>query len=298
MKIAIIGGGSLGLLFAYYLSKGHDVHLYTRTKEQSDIINRHGIHMIKSGAEHTASNITASSITDWQGTAHLTIIAVKQYQLAGLMPKLKANSSGSLLFIQNGYGHIKLLPELPTIPIYLGSVEHGAVKSGDNTVFHNGEGTTRAAVYKGSGSLLENLSVSLSDDFPVILEPDYKTMLIKKLVVNAVINPLTAVLQVKNGALISNTYFHGIFIRLFEECANVLELKNREDYFRHVVDVCKKTADNYSSMYKDIEEGRQTEIDSILGYMLEEARNKKMTAPLISNYYFCVKGKEHEREET
>ena len=36
MKIGIIGGGSIGLLFSYYLSEQHSISLYVHTKEQLD----------------------------------------------------------------------------------------------------------------------------------------------------------------------------------------------------------------------------------------------------------------------
>jgi 2-dehydropantoate 2-reductase len=296
MKIAIIGGGSLGLLYSYYLSLMHEVHLYTRTEKQSDLINDQGLHLFKAGKEIVTRNIAAAPIQSWRGAEDMTIVAVKQYQLNELISELEDKSSGNILFLQNGFGHIKLLSELSISPIFVGSVEHGAVRSNGNIVFHNGVGVTRAAVFKGNPGLLTDLSSSLPSDFPVILESDYNEMLTKKLVVNSIINPLTATFKVKNGALITNPFYFEIFVQLFEECAQVLGLPNKEEYFQNVIAVCKKTANNHSSMYKDLENGRQTEIDAILGYLLDEAKRKNMKAPLIHNYYQCIKGKERERE--
>lgn len=296
MKIAIVGGGSLGLLFSYYLSSRHEVHLYTRTQQQADLINNHGLHMIKADVERTTRNVFAAPIHEEQGTVDMAIIMVKQYQLIDIMPILKSMSARSMLFLQNGFGHIKLLPELTEVPIFVGSVEHGAVRSNGNTVFHNGDGVTRAAVYHGHDGFLQELSSSLALEFPIILETDYQEMLIKKLVVNSVINPMTAILMVKNGELIRNPFYREILSMLFEECVQVLEIHNKEDYYEYLLTVCEKTGENHSSMYKDLENGRRTEIDAILGYLLEEAERKNIKAPLIHNYYRCIKGKEHERE--
>lgn len=297
MKIAIIGGGSLGLLYSYYLSLMHEVHLYTRTEKQSELINAQGLFLIKDGETAVSHNIAAAPIHLWSGGEDMTIVCVKQYQLQDLIKELEGKSAGNILFLQNGFGHIKLLSGLAISPVFVGSVEHGAAKSNGNTVFHNGVGVTRAAVFNGGPGLLAELSLSLPSDFPIILESDYYEMLTKKLVVNSVINPLTAALKVKNGALITNPYYFDVFVNLFEECAQILELPDKEEYFRNVIAVCEKTASNHSSMYKDIENGRQTEIDAILGYLLEESKRKNMQAPLIHNYYQCIKGKEHEREE-
>jgi 2-dehydropantoate 2-reductase len=221
---------------------------------------------------------------------------VKQYQLADLISDIKAKAKGSILFLQNGFSHVKLLSDLETADVYVGSVEHGAVRENGFTLQHNGNGVTRTAIFKGEPDLLRELSTIAPANFPFILELDYKEMLIKKLIVNCVINPLTAILKVKNGELIQNPFYFEIFTEMFEECAHVLDLPNREQYFQNLMTVCEKTADNHSSMYKDIENGRQTEIDAILGYLAELSRSKNIKAPLIHNYYQCIKGKEHERE--
>ena len=297
MKIGIIGGGSIGLLFSYYLSMDNNVSIYTRTREQADSINEHGLHLVKRGIEHTPAKVTAVPIQEWKGNEDLTVVAVKQYQLDGLINDIKAKAKGCILFLQNGYGHIKLLSELATSEIYVGSVEHGAVRENGFTVLHNGMGVTRIAVFRGeTGHLRELSTIAHSDVFPFILEPGFEEMLIKKLVVNSVINPLTAILKVKNGELIDNPFYFEIFKEMFDECALVLDLPNRQQYFQNLMKVCRKTANNHSSMYKDIENGRPTEIDAILGYLLELSRSKNIKAPLIHNYYHCIKGKEHERE--
>ncbi|NKE05378.1 MULTISPECIES: 2-dehydropantoate 2-reductase [Mesobacillus] len=296
MKIGIIGGGSIGLLFSYYLSGQNEVSIYTRTQEQANEINEHGLHLIKGGIEQGTSRVKAAPIKEWGGNEELTIVAVKQYQLPKLLPELKEKMRGSILFLQNGYGHIKLLSELAINEVFVGSVEHGAVRANGYTVQHNGVGVTRTAVFRGNPGALRELSSKAASGFPFILETDFKEMLIKKLVVNAVINPLTAILKVKNGELVHNPYYLKIFEQLFEECACILELPDKEHYFNNLKAVCEKTANNHSSMYKDIENRRQTEVDAILGYLLELAKNKNKKAPLIHNYYHCIKGKEHERE--
>ncbi|WP_079508337.1 2-dehydropantoate 2-reductase [Mesobacillus jeotgali] len=296
MKIAIIGGGSLGLLFSYYLSIKNDVSIYTRTQEQADRINEKGLSLVKGGIVQPPVQVPAAPIQEWKGNEELTIVAVKQYQLTGLMTEIQANAKNSILFLQNGYGHIKLLPEISAPAIYVGSVEHGAVRANDYTVHHNGIAVTRTAVFRGDAGPLGELINIAPADFPFILEDDYKDMLIKKLVVNAVINPLTAILKVRNGELISNSFYFKILMQMFSECTLVLGLENQEEYLQNLITVCEKTANNQSSMYKDIENGRQTEIDAILGYLLELSISKNIKAPLIHNYYHCIKGKEQERE--
>ena len=48
-------------------------------------------------------------------------------------------------------------------------------------------------------------------------------------------------------------------------------------------------------MLKDIEEGRKTEVDAILGYILEEAVTECIELPLVKMVYLAIKGMESER---
>lgn len=297
MNIAIIGGGSLGLLFAHYLNEYHQVCVYVRSKEQKDTLSNKGLVFEKNGMEITAP-IKTALFSEWTGIEELTIVAVKQYHLQKVLKEMvKATSDykGSYLFLQNGMGHLKWLEELKANNIFVGSVEHGANKAGANHVIHTGEGITRIAIYKGhSLTIIEEINRSAFDNnFKISLENHYEKMLVRKLIVNAVINPLTAVLNVRNGELLDNPYYYQIFRKMFEEISMVLNITEREDVFTHLQNVCKKTAANRSSMLQDLEAKRPTEVDAILGYVLKKAGEMGVRAPLAEIFYHSIKGKEY-----
>ncbi|WML49350.1 ketopantoate reductase C-terminal domain-containing protein [Neobacillus sp. PS3-34] len=130
----------------------------------------------------------------------------------------------------------------------------------------------------------------------MVITDDFYEMLLGKLVANAVINPLTAILSVENGQLIDNLFYFNVFQDLFEEIADILELNNRDAYFQQVVEICRKTEDNRSSMLKDIEAKRMTEVDAILGFVVGEAKKKKKQGPLTESFFHLLKGKEQNRE--
>ena len=50
-------------------------------------------------------------------------------------------------------------------------------------------------------------------------------------------------------------------------------------------------------MLKDIEEKRPTEVDAILGYVLEKSREKGIDTPLVNGLYYMIKGKEYSEGE-
>ncbi|EIJ81605.1 2-dehydropantoate 2-reductase [Bacillus methanolicus PB1] len=298
MKIGIVGGGSIGLLFAYYLNKCFDTTIYTRTDRQAKIIGAKGLLFEKNRQQETVQ-IKAESFLNWNGEEDLTIVAVKQYHLEDVLAQIheRMNNKVSFLFLQNGMGHLKHINKLTAENIYIGSVENGAYRAGDRHVCHTGEGVNRVAVYiEKNRSLLHDFIKPLSSFFPFVMEKNCYEMLIKKLVVNAVINPLTAILRVPNGELLTNPYYREIFCALFKEISRILYLEDEQAYFQHVINVCQQTSKNRSSMLKDIEKNRKTEVDSILGYLLEEAKNKNIYAPLIHQYFTLIKGKEYREE--
>lgn len=292
MRIGIIGGGAIGLLFASYLSKFFDVTIYTKTQQQARDLNESGLVLLKQN--HTeVIPVKAGQISEWNAREELTVVAVKQYQLEAVITELrKAPILDSLLFLQNGMGHLKFIENLPARNLYIGSVEHGALKENSTTVHHTGVGVANVAVFKGDKTQLEKLLSVRIEDFKFALKPDYYEMLVNKLVVNAVINPLTAVLEVKNGALLTNPYFSKISGQVFNEIAAILQLKNPEEHLRRVMRVCGQTAENRSSMLKDIESGRKTEIDAIIGFLLEEAGKMQRDTTILSLIYQFIKGKE------
>jgi 2-dehydropantoate 2-reductase len=293
MKIGIIGAGSIGLLFAAYLSKTYQVIVYTRKVEQAAAINENGVIVVKNGCE-TRHDIRACHIDMWHGKEDLIIVAVKQYQMEEIIDKIgqTVHSPSNILFLQNGMSHLKLLPRLSGNNIFVGSVEQGALKENFYTVRHNGEGVTNLALFSGDCTNLTVFSAAVPANFPVCIHENYYDMLLSKLIINSVINPLTATLQVQNGELVKNEYYYKVLKDLFFEIAFTLDLDDPDVYFQRLIDVCQKTALNRSSMLKDLEMGRKTEVDAILGYVLNVAREQKKKAPILESLYHLVKGKE------
>lgn len=293
MKIGIIGAGSIGLLFAFYLSEHHDVTLYCKRKEQANTIDSEGV-KLKKGETVLQREIRATCSTEWLVREQLVIVAVKQYAIETIIHELyKLPEEMPLLFLQNGMGHLDDLKMLPETSILLGTVEHGALRLADNRVHHTGYGITKVAVYRGTPDLADIFVRKLrTKSFPLEPVEHFETMMKDKLIVNAVINPLSALLRVRNGQLVTNPYYFQLMKIVFAEVADVFELIDRDREFHRIVSICERTAENYSSMCKDVFEGRKTEIDGIVGYLLQEADRKSISVSVLPFLYNAVKGTE------
>ncbi|WP_158598273.1 2-dehydropantoate 2-reductase [Falsibacillus albus] len=299
MKIGVIGGGSIGLLFSHYLSAKHSLTLLARRKDQAFQINEKGITLIHDGTSTTICNISATVMSDALSSQDIIIIAVKQYNLSTLLPILNSIPPEiPLIFLQNGLAHIEQIDRLNQKTIIVGTVEHGCQKITDATVKHNGFGKTLLAPYRGDIEHIRWLISDFKDTFPFLIHGDWKEVLFRKLIINAVINPLTSILKVENGGLIENPYYLHLMMSILEELLPLVPMLNEEKMKADILKICENTKENRSSMLKDIDAGRKTEIDAILGYAIELGKKRQHSMPICNVMYAMVKGKEADQGES
>ncbi|AUS16381.1 2-dehydropantoate 2-reductase [Bacillus sp. EKM208B] len=291
VKIGIIGGGAVGLLCAYYLSSRHQVTVITRRTEQADAINSGGIRLLKDGIECTAACRAQTGITSG---FDLLIAAVKQHQLSAVLRDLETIKGTNVLFLQNGMGHIHDMKDWHTDhSLYAGTVEHGAKKISDHAVEHTGAGAVRWSVFSASRpETLKSIFSGMHRDFPVYDENDWYRLLTGKLIINVCINPLTALLRVKNGELLRNDAYKKYMRNVFEEAETILGLADREKAWNKVCEVCRLTEKNHSSMLVDIMAGRRTEVDAIIGYLVKEAESRGLPAVHLTFLHRSIKALE------
>lgn len=290
MNIGIVGGGAVGLLLAAYLGQRHKVTVYTRRLAQAEQLAKHGVSLKKNGETVTVA-VQARPFAGAELVEPLVFVTVKQYDIAAVCAQLDSfRRVRTLVFLQNGMGHLEQLSVFADKNVVVGVVEHGAFKLDDRTVVHTGVGKLLLAPLYGSPAMAAELSGD--DDFPIEWADDWERILVDKLIVNAVINPLTALLQVKNGALLDVAPYREMMAQLFDEVRQVLPLRDAGQAWQRIVHICRNTADNYSSMYMDVANGRRTEIDAILGYVLKQGEARGIALPLIRFVVCALKGKE------
>ncbi|QWU46521.1 MULTISPECIES: 2-dehydropantoate 2-reductase [Bacillus] len=292
MKIGIVGPGAIGLLYAFYLQKSNqDVTLFTRSAKQAEELNLTGVTCIRNGERETVfpSILPIESMLDKQ--LDYTFIAVKQYHITDILPFVQGESS--LIFLQNGMSHLHVMQKIGNERIAVGIVEHGAKKEDGHTVHHAGIGVTKFGVVRGQSSCFKKVfNCFPCDYFPIQIEDDWKGIMRNKLVVNVCINPLTALLRVENGELISNPFFYQMMERVFQEVAFLIKEEDKEMVWQMVCQVCEKTSHNTSSMLADVRANRQTEVNAIVGYVLEEAKEQHRSVPTLRFLFNAIRGME------
>lgn len=303
MKIGILGGGSIGLHLAVQLQMaGKEPVVICRQRLQAEEIRANGITYTRldgstKNVKVHATDIEETLAFDW------VLLAVKQPQIGAVIPylrRLAVNQSFSLICFQNGIGHEQaLLEQLSEIPAYFAVTTEGAFKESLSAVRHTGQGTTWIgkwnAPVSGAPQLEELMGLFQQTELQVIPEDRVRERVWKKLIINACINPLTALLGLKNGELLDSPYTLDAMKMLFEEAKKVAELEDIKidtQFMQEIVTVCRNTYGNKSSMLQDIEASRITEIQYINGAIERIAKKHGSTVSYHSLIVRLIQAKQ------
>ena len=208
MKIAIIGPGALGcLLAAKFKSAGEEVWLVDYRPERIDLLNRRGIFLKTPNGMEAAVKVPVGQ-AERAGPVDLAILTVKAHQTRTAAPSLPPlmGSAGFALTLQNGLGNLEEMAQVLGPERLLGGASIlGATKLGEGKVLLAGLGPTYVGPPPGSrvppAQVEAVAALFRRAGFPCEIRDDIEAVLWEKLLVNVGINPLTAILRIKNGDL-------------------------------------------------------------------------------------------------
>jgi 2-dehydropantoate 2-reductase len=134
--------------------------------------------------------------------------------------------------------------------------------------------------------------------------PDLLQMQLEKLAVNCIINPLTVLLDARNGSILYNYSLTRVMRLLLSEISLVMRslpelqyIPNLEQRFDPgrletlVVRAAHRTRDNISSMLADVRAGRQTEINYINGWIVKKGEEQGIRCLMNYMLVHLVQGK-------
>ena len=283
-NILIIGTGALATLFAARLSQaGQHVTMFGTWKHGLDALRENGARLIDSnGKEHQYPVHATDDPRECVG-AKYALVLVKAWQTeraAGQLSECLADD-GLALTLQNGLGNYETLTQsLGRNRVALGTTTTGATLLGPGLARAGGEGIISIQRDQALGPLEDALK---SAKFNVQIVENAQSLIWGKLVVNAAINPLTALLQVRNGELLERSTTRELMRALANEVAQVAKAEEIILPFADPVlaaeEVARKTAQNHSSMLQDVLRNAPTEIDAICGAVVKAAQTHKIDTP-------------------
>lgn len=282
--ILLVGTGALATLFAARLSEsGHSVSMLGTWKQGLASLKQDGARIVDAQGNERAYKVHVTADPAEVRGAKYALVLVKSWQTERAAHQLKESlaSDGMAVTLQNGIGNKETLArDLGLDRVALGITTTGATLVGPGLVKVGGEGVISLEQNQALGGLEAALR---SSNFNLQIVNDARSLVWGKLVINAAINPLTALLRVPNGELLARPQAHRMMAALARETAEVAHAEHVHLPFSNPVsaaeDVARKTASNHSSMFQDVRRGAPTEIDAICGAVTKRGEKHGIPTP-------------------
>ncbi|UCD84747.1 MAG: 2-dehydropantoate 2-reductase [Deltaproteobacteria bacterium] len=298
MKIAIVGPGAMGSLFAYFLAdSGHEIWLIDHRPERVEKIKKEGIRIEGvSGEHHLRPRITADPKE--AGIVELIIVCVKAYDTGEAIKGSFSlvGKATTVLSLQNGKGNLEIISAVVGEDRVIGgTTAQGATVLGEGHIRHAGLGETII------GSSSEPVSKSLDTVVDLFNRSgveasktdDLEGLIWGKLLINVGINALTALTRLKNGQLLDYPGTRRLMAEAVGEGVKVVEAKGIRLSYPDAVDkvesVARATAGNISSMLQDVLKKKRTEVDYINGAIVSEGQKLGIETPVNQSLTYLVK---------
>ena len=283
MRIAIVGCGAMGCLFGGYLAAGgHEVTMVDRRPDRCEWILKNGLKIDGVAGERSAHPRCVLDATQ-AGESEIVLVMVKAYDTRPALKQHRALFGGGAfaLTLQNGMGNLAELERVVGPDRVLGGITTvGAFTIEPGVIRHAGSGDTLIGAPHGrEPEILAELVEALTQaGIPTSIDPNVERLIWEKLIVNAAINPITALSRQTNGVLLEREEAGELAGEIVDECLLVARGcghdLDRDRVLERVFQVARNTAKNRSSMLMDVLNGRRTEIGWISGAIVRMGREQ------------------------
>jgi 2-dehydropantoate 2-reductase len=270
MRIAILGMGAIG-------------HVVARALE-----GREGVELVR-------IDRTRSPLRDGEPPVQAAVVCTKTFGTpwaAEIAQRILARE-GVVATVQNGLGNYETLAAaVGPGRVSLGAIYVGARLLSDGSLFATGAGRVEVGLpaaapprVPGPRMNLEQLAEHLrAGGMDVSVVDDAWPTVWRKLVVNAAMNPTTAIFGLTNGELLTHAAAGPLSDELARETARVATAAGvalgEDEAVAAWRDIATRLGANKSSMLQDLEAGKPTEIEAINGAVAREGRRLGVDAPV------------------
>ncbi len=300
LNIAIFGIGAMGTLFGSRLDSLAHVTLFGNWPEQIAALRHEGLTVTQPDGTQSHHMLAVTNNLREMPPADIALVLVKSHQTAKVAQQVAKilRPNGLAITLQNGLGNLE---ELVTIigkkRTTLGVTAQGATILAPGQLRHAGFGTTYLALTPSRKKQLHevaDLFNAASIETTLVDNPD--SIVWGKLAINAGINPLTALLELPNGALTEDETLRGVMSAAANEVAKVAAALGVRlpfsDAASRTAEVCRSTATNRSSMLQDMKRSAPTEIDAICGVVVRFGQRLGVPTPVNERLLHLVHAKE------
>jgi 2-dehydropantoate 2-reductase len=301
VRIVVAGAGSIGSLLAAHLAQVADVTVLTRREEHAAALRERGLR-VSGRSDFTAQLAATADPAELPDDAELVILACKGLDLGPLLAGLQGRlPHATVMTIQNGLGAEDVVALHGEWPLLSSVTFMSGTRHADDHVEYVLDTATWIGPYRGTTEADARLVAELIEAGGLKAEAfhDLRPAQWSKLIFNATVNGVAALTSLPHDfhfAATAQLSDLGHLVRdLVDEGKAVAEaagVELHDDPWEMNVLATERGHRHFPSMLEDVEARRPTELESINGALVREARRCGVSVPLHEAVYRLVKAKE------
>ena len=301
MRVAIVGCGAVGSLFAANLAQLEDVEVWAFDLDREHVaaINDRGLRL--SGAGEVVGRVQATTEAAELPPSDFGIVATKcMHTAAAIEATAPAFADGAVCSVQNGVGNEEVLAEYAERVIRGTTFPAGRVL-GPGHVQWDVKGDTTIGPFEPSPASREEIE-RLADactraGLPTAAVDDARGPQWRKVIFNAATNPVGALTGLTHGRVCEIPALRRLVSGLVDEGKAVAQAQGiaLDADPEELIDYAARpdvAYDHKASMLQDVEARRQTEVDYLNGGISRVGREQGIPTPLNDAITALIKGLE------
>ena len=295
MKIAMIGSGAAGSVFACYLKKGGaDLYLVDRYKAHMDKVSSLGMTFVTPAGEELITGFHTSYTADDIGIMDVVILMVKATQTDAMMPSLAPciGENTVVVSLQNGLGNDDVLKKyIPAGRILYGFGTIGTelpepakcVSKPESGVIMRFGAAEKSELSSAVGKELERLFISGGCE--TVFEDDIRPFVWKKAITNSGYNSISALTRLQVGVFLGNDNGVELIRKIWQEGCSVCKAVTGVDLMPQMEEELPRLKEGFATLYPSMAQDvvihqRQTEISLLNGAIVRYGREYNIPTPV------------------
>lgn len=190
-----------------------------------------------------------------------------------------------VMTLQNGAGHERtILKFADRSHVIIGTTKHNSSIIDVGHINHGGGGSSSIGLLDGKSDRIQNIADNFSlCGFETDVSDSVRKSIWKKLFINVSASVMTGILQTDLDFLKDSIHAWRLVERLIREAVAVADADgmefDEEEVIRDVRTLVENAHNGYTSIYADLHNGTRTEIDTINGTVITEAKRLKVPVP-------------------
>ncbi len=299
MKIAVVGAGGVGGYIGAKLcsligtqKKKYEIVFIARG-EHAEAIRANGLRVVEDDGEFVATPTAVCTAQEAEGTFDLILVCVKSYDIEESILALKKNIRPDtvLMPLANGVNNAEIISNMVDAKVINGCVYILSHIESPGVIRKRGK--VFAVVFGDPVFFGESLYIDYifkDADIRTKFTEDIETAVWKKYIFISAFASLTSYYDINIKKVVEQHYDTAKDV--LKEIASVAKAKGI--YIDEEVEKSLKTAaslpeDASTSMHLDFQNGRKTELETLTGYIVKEAKRLQVNVPLMEKIYIALK---------